>query len=127
MSTEYIKQTFREITNKRLRNTSPIKMFNILRDLKDNEMFVNIFRSYNINESTFNNERLYETHQVTSTDWLDNISYEYYETDALWWVIAMTNNIVNPFEGINEGDSLRILKYQYVYKILKEIQSIGEL
>lgn len=127
MSSEKIEQSFRETTGKRLKNTSPLKMFNILRDLKDDEKFLNIFRSFVVNDSVFNNERLYEEHQVEENDWLDNISYQYYETDALWWIIAMTNNIVNPFEEPKAGDSLRILKQRYVYKILKEIEHIGDL
>jgi len=120
-------KSFKEITGKRLNNTSQLKLFNILQDLQDNERFINIFRSYIINESNFDDERYYDIHEVDSSDWLDGISYQYYETDNLWWLIAMTNNIVNPFEDISEGDALRILKPSYLYKILKEIERVGDL
>jgi hypothetical protein len=88
---------------------------------------MNIFRSFIVNDSIFNNARYYNLHEVDSSDWLDGIAYQYYENDGLWWLVAMTNNIVNPFEELEEGNFLRILKPQYIYNILKEIQYIGQL
>mgnify|MGYP000683358189 CR=1 FL=1 len=120
-------QSFKETTGKRLTNTSQLKLFDLLQDLQDNEKFINIFKSYIVSESNFDDERYYEIHEVDHSDWLDEISYKYYETDNLWWLIAMTNNIVNPFEDVSEGDFLRILKPEYLYKILKEIETIGDL
>lgn len=38
---------------------------------------------------------------------LDIISYEYYETPRFWWVIALANNIIDPFD-IPVGTTLRI-------------------
>lgn len=124
---EKLEKRFRELTGQRLRNTSPIKLHSLLKDIVEDTNFINIFRCYVVSETNFDNERLYEEHEVTETDWLDNISYEYYETTSLWWLIAMTNNIVNPFEYPEAGDSLKILKYKYVYKLLKEIEFVGEL
>lgn len=39
---------------------------------------------------------------------LDLVSYDYYKTSRLWWVIAVANNIQNPFEKIEVGKILRI-------------------
>lgn len=120
-------KSLREEIGERIKNTSPLKLFNILQDLSDNEKFINIFRSYIIKESVFDDERYYQEHNVDVSDTWDSISYQYYETDSLWWVIAMTNNIINPFEGLSEGQTLKILKPSYIYKILKEIERIGNL
>ena len=117
--------TIREEIGKRIKNTSPLKLYNILRDLTDDIKYINIFKSYVINETNFDDERFYSEHQVDSSDWWDSISYEYYETDNLWWMIAMTNYVVNPFEGLEEGTSLKILKPDYVYKLLKEVEKVG--
>jgi hypothetical protein len=122
-----IDTTFRQETGKKLSNTSQLKMFNMLENLRDNKKFMNIFRSFIVNDSIFNNARYYNLHEVDSSDWLDTIAYQYYENDSLWWIIAMTNNIVNPFEELEEGNFLRILKPQYIYNILKEIQYIGQI
>lgn len=50
---------------------------------------------------------------------LDNVSYMFYGTPELFWVIMLTNDIVNPFD-VPEGTTLRILPYEYVsYSILR--------
>jgi len=122
-----IKKQYSEETQIRLNNTSQLKMFNILKDSVDREKFLNIFRSYNVNDSAFDNERLYDQHEIEETDFFDNLSYKYYNSDGLWWVIAMTNKIVNPFEELEPGQSIKILKPNHVYKILKEVGYIGSL
>ena len=50
---------------------------------------------------------------------LDNISWKYYKTPELFWVIASINNILNPME-IKEGTVLRIIPKSYIeYNILR--------
>jgi hypothetical protein len=39
---------------------------------------------------------------------LDLISYQFYGTPQLWWVIAAVNNIVDPLYGAEDGTQLRI-------------------
>ena len=50
---------------------------------------------------------------------LDLISWKYYHTPELFWVIAAVNNILNLFE-LKEGTMLRILPLEYIeYKLLR--------
>lgn len=61
------------------------------------------------------------SHKVTlyEINRLDNISYKYYGTPELFWVIMYVNNIINPFD-IKEGTALRILPLSYIeYSILR--------
>lgn len=48
-------------------------------------------------------------HQVTATDYLrlDLISYKYYLTPEYWWVIALANDLLDPF-SLAIGTILRI-------------------
>jgi len=39
---------------------------------------------------------------------LDSIAYSYYRTPELWWVIALVNDIISPFDTLVVGDVLRI-------------------
>lgn len=39
---------------------------------------------------------------------LDLLAYFYYRSPELWWVIAVANNIVSPFDEIEIGRVLRI-------------------
>lgn len=49
-------------------------------------------------------------HTVSSRDVgrLDLISYKFYQTPELWWVLAAANGIFFPPEDMQEGDVLRI-------------------
>ena len=116
---------FNEYTKQNLSNSSQLKLFTILDDVSNNTYYLNIFRSYIINMSSLNNNSFYELYEVDNNDWLDNISYKFYNTSQLWWVIAIVNNITNPFEELYPGKVLRILKNSYIYNILKEVRNIG--
>jgi hypothetical protein len=37
------------------------------------------------------------------------------------------NNIANPFEDLEEGMQLKIIKGDYIYYLIKEIKNISEL
>lgn len=49
---------------------------------------------------------------------LDLIAYSYYRTPELWWVIALVNDIVSPFDEIEVGDVLRIPNISTVISVL---------
>lgn len=121
-----VESTFYEITGRRLNNISHLKLFNILEDV-DKTKLLNIWRSFTFNEDVIDNTPYYETYEVENEDWWDNIAYKFYDTPNLWWVIAMMNNIVNPFEELEIGSNIKILREQYLYQLLKEIRSIAEL
>jgi|SRR5581483_2149796 len=46
--------------------------------------------------------------QAGEVNRLDIISNNFYQTPNLWWVIAVANNIVNPFSDVYVGKPLRI-------------------
>ncbi|MDX1702636.1 MAG: hypothetical protein R3250_18540, partial [Melioribacteraceae bacterium] len=56
----------------------------------------------------------------------DNVSYNLYQTPFLWWVIALINNITNPFEELEDGDILNVLKEDYVYTLTSDLENIAE-
>jgi len=116
---------YSEYTKQNLSNSSQLKLFTILDDVTSNTYYLNIFRSYIINTSSLNDTSFYELYEVDNNDWFDNISYKFYNTPQLWWVICIVNNIVNPFEELQSGQILRILKNSYIYNILKEVRNIG--
>ena len=116
---------YNEYTKQNLSNSSQLKLFSILDDVSNNTYYLNIFRSYITNVSSLNNNSFYELYEVDNEDFLDNISFKFYNTPQLWWVICIVNNITNPFEEIYPGKVLRILKSSYIYNILKEVRNIG--
>ena len=126
MSIEKIDNTFYEETSIRLANTSYLKTFNLLYDNDNKVKFLNIFKSFILNQEQLN-KYLYEIYVVDNNDWFDNIAFRYYGTPYLWWLIALCNNINNPFEELEIGMKLVILKEHYLYLILKEMTAINRL
>ena len=120
-------KNFYEITNHYLSNSSEVNLYPIIFDSTNNEYFLNIFRAYIINNSVQNNILFYLTHEVSDTDWFDTISQKYYETSYLWWLIPLMNNMINPFEDLNPGTNLKILKGEYVYQLLNEVMMVASL
>lgn len=121
-------KTYYQIKNKKLSNLSMLKLYNILKDTDDRNYFMNIFRSFDVNEEASRNVLYYSTYEVSDEDiFLDNISYKIYKTPHLWWVIALINNIQNPFEDLNVGDNIKVLKNEYISQVLKDVETIGSL
>jgi hypothetical protein len=126
MAVTKIDQTFFEETGNRLSSVSYLKLFNMLQD-SDNTKYLNIWKSFTLNEDVTDDTVFYETYEVSNDDWWDNIAYYYYESPGLWWIIAMMNDIVNPFEELEPGSNIKILKDRYLYQLIKEMESISEL
>jgi hypothetical protein len=71
------------------------------------------------------NVSFFDTFEVGYEEWWDNISFKYYGTPFLWWVIPAFNNIINPFEGLTPGTNLKILKSDYIYSLLRDLDTIA--
>lgn len=107
--------------------SSNLRLYPVIEDTEDKTIFLNLFRSYTVSSSVYNNESLFDYYTIQYDDWLDNISNIHYRTPYLWWVIAIFNDITNPFEELNEGDVLRVLKYNNLYSIFDNITEIESL
>jgi hypothetical protein len=118
---------FRQITGYNLSNTSQLKLFPILRDIEDNEMFVNIFRAYTVWQDTLADASYFTTYASTNQDWFDNIAYKMYSTPDLWWMVCLVNDIINPFESLNDGDLIQVLRPQFVPQFVREVEAVGDL
>lgn len=115
---------YKEIRGRRLNNFSQLQKFSILRE--NNEYLFNIFRSYTITDNVKNNIDYIVLRYVENDAWLENIAYNHYENENLWWVIAMTNDMVNPFEELEEGDQIKIIDERWLYYIVKEVKALSE-
>jgi len=127
MTVRLVTETFFELTGYKINNSSQLKLFNILQDIKDDEKFMNIFRSYTINSRVLTAVIYYDLYEVENDDWWDNISYKFYETPNLWWVIALMNDVLNPFEELNIGDTIKVLRDPYLYNLYRDIERIAGL
>jgi len=126
MTVTTIDKTFYVETGNRLSNISYLKLFNMLQDA-DGTKYLNIWRTFVLNEDVTSDTVFYYTYDVSNEDWWDNISYYFYETPGFWWVVAMMNDVVNPFEELEPGSNIKILRGEYLYQLIKEMEAIQEL
>jgi len=124
--TDYNSESFSEITGVEKNRFSFLRLFNTLLDEDRETKFLNIFRSYVVNEDSFTEIGFFNTYEVANGDYWDNVSFNLYNTPYLWWVIALLNNITNPFEELDEGDILNVLKDDYVYQLTTDLEKIAE-
>ena len=119
-------KTFMALTGQRLPTTSRLRMFPILREWND-ENFINIFRSYIVNERITSKDDYWIDYVVEPDDWWDSISSKHYETPTLWWCICIVNGINNPFEELEEGLIIKVIKNEYLYVIFNDLNRLSML
>ncbi len=124
--TNYTNKSFFEITGNKISSVSQLKLFNILLDDDRVTKFMNIFRVARLNTDILQSVLFFDTYEVSSDEFWDNISWDTYKIPQLWWIIGLMNNTVNPFEELNPGELLTILKEQYVYALTKDLENIAE-
>ena len=125
--TKYTKETFSEITGNTIINTSQLKLFNILLDEDRTTLFMNIFRTYRLNEDIQSDVVFFDTYEVNEEEFQDNIGYKVHGDPTLWWVVDLINSFTNPFEDISPGDNIKILKNDYIYGLIKDMERLSAL
>ena len=92
--------------------------FNIYKD-EDQTKFYNLLKSVNIfpAEDSFVEDVYYTEPNDT---WI-SISYKYYNTVYLWWLVCEYNRITNPLILPELGTELKLLKAEYVWPIMTEL------
>jgi len=86
----------------------------------NNYYFYNILKTITFPENLNKDIFYYET--ITSRRPLTTISYNIYGNQDLWWLIVLTNKITNPIETIAPGTALKIIKPEFVDKIITSIR-----
>ena len=119
--------TFFKVTGKRLSSVSSLKLYPIFLDNDRETKFLNLFRSYRLNEQVISDVVFYDSYEVSNNEYWDDIAFNLYGIPQLWWVVALINNVVNPFEELNDGDTLKVLKQNYIYTLMNDLESLSEL
>ena len=98
----------------------PVNMYeNIFKlGFENTHPFYNILKTITV--PTNLNDDLFIIIKPLPNDTWTNLSYLYYNTINLWWLIALLNNVFNPFEM---PITLRILKPEYLDAVLNTIHS----
>jgi len=92
--------------------------FNIYED-EYNNRFYNLLKSINIFPA--NDSSAEEEYLVNSGDTWVYISYQYYNTIDLWWLVCEYNQIKDPTQLPEAGKKIKLLKRDYVWPVLSEL------
>lgn len=96
------------------------QIFNLYED-ENSQLYFNLLNDISIDgdiDPSLYDEIFYNSEE----NWYD-LSYRYYGTTRLWWMILISNNIVNPFEDIKTGDRIKIIKKNIISDILAQISN----
>jgi len=119
--------TFRELTNQKITTSSRLNLYDILYNDVENTHFNNIFKHFEVTIEIKTNNNYFTIYTTEEEDWWDNISNVYYGTPTLWYIVCSMNDVVNPYEEIESGQQIKVLKKEYLYNMFKDIQTISKL
>jgi hypothetical protein len=82
----------------------------------------NIFVRYNLVEKLQSNVDFFENYIISDEDRWDSLAYKFYGSYNLWWVIAVFNDIKDPLEEFQTGQTLKIIKPEFLPNLLVAIR-----
>lgn len=126
MPSTLVTESFEDLTGHSLGTVSYLRLFPIMTD-DDGEYFLNIFRSYTINDELLVDSLYFETYEVKDDDWWELVAYDLYDSVNFWWVTPLANKVVNPFEELEIGTNLQILRKSVLPILIREVRDIGTL
>ena len=118
---------FKDITSQKLKTSSRLNTYNNLTITETNQHFLNHFRSFELSPDIKNDNNYFIIHVALENEWWDNISAQYYDTPYYWFILCELNNIINPYEELVAGQTVKVLKVSYMYDIFKELRGISKL
>lgn len=113
--------TFRDIPLSSMLHALPVF------ESDDKTQYTQVLRSFIVPQAAKQNAFLFEFYIVDGVEFLDTIAAKFYGYPQLYWLIAEFNDITNPFEAIENGQSLKILRGSYLHTVYDDLMRIGEL
>lgn len=80
------------------------------------------YESYFFGDRPFHEEDAYHTVGAGEVGRLDLISFQYYQTTHLWWMIAEASGISDPIQDVVAGMVLRIPAPNQVFAEIMRVQ-----
>ncbi len=113
-----------------------MEKINIKHDVERYENIFNMYQFDNSNGDTYAfynilskitlpsdlDETIFDYYKVSGRMPLTSLSYNFYNTQHLWWLIMVINNIKNPVKTIEAGSVIKIIKKQYLDLIFDSIK-----
>lgn len=95
------------------------KIFNIIK--RGQSSYYNICKTIRFKNLNSILPKYYKDYIVTSKDTWTNISYKFYGTYKLWWLICKFNDVQDPFFYLEQGMKIKIPTEQLINGILQNL------
>lgn len=118
-------KSYLDIKSIGLDNYDMLNMFNVLID-EEETYFFNIFKEFTISSTIMENQS-YLNNIIVIDPWWENISYSYYNLIELWWLVCVVNDVLNPFEEIEEAQTLTMLPKNIIMLLQNDMSVINNL
>jgi hypothetical protein len=107
-----------------LKRESLANLFNVYDEPKlgDNHKTYSVNRTVNFEAIATASPSIVSKYQITLNDAWTSISFKFYGTENLWWIICKTNGIIDPTASPVDGDVINIIKQEFLQTILSEIR-----
>lgn len=109
-----------EITHNPERYENIFNMYEFNTENNDTYVFYNILSKITIPANL--DDTIYDYYIIDSEMPLTTLSYKFYKTQHLWWLILAVNNLKNPVKLIKAGSTIKILKSDYLSLIYNSIK-----
>lgn len=107
------------LTNEPERYENIFNVYELTNENNDSYVFYNILSKVSIPSNL--DDSIFEYFIVESEIPLTILSNDIYNTQHLWWLIMVVNNIKNPIRLIAAGSKIKIIKPEFLENILNSI------
>ena len=97
-------------------------IFNMSKTEDNGYYFYNITRTVRFDASELDDEYYFKYVVDRQLSW-PALSFRYYNTIDLWWLICVINGIDNPVEFTKPGRELKLIKKSHVNTVVSAIKS----
>ena len=97
-------------------------IFNVEKTETNGYYFYNILKTVRLVVDDLD-EKYYFKFNVNRIIPYTSLSYIFYDTIDLWWLICVINNIDNPVEFIDPGTTIKVIKKQHVSTVVSAIKN----
>ena len=78
---------------------------------------------YQINNIDTMLPKYYSNYEVKPKDTWTNLSYKFFNTYKLWWLLCKFNNIEDPFTELKQGMIIKIPEKEVVRSLIENLDS----
>ena len=96
-------------------------LFNVVN--KGEKSYFNLCKNIYFDNIQYLTSDMVDTYTIVEDDSWSSISYKFYRTYKLWWLICKVNGITNPFYELIPGKEIKIPSKEMVNSILAVIKT----